>query len=231
LAALLTGLVILVDLGHLALAGEPAQVVGTVRSARGQSRTCTVSPRGNVPLRPGDIVQITRKGKRVNGGTVTEADTSSATIRLYSAGKVQEGDEVVLVKAAGGTLEGRVGAQTPRAPAPAPEAAYTPRPRLEVTRSSMYVANTGFIRIKAQVTNRGDAASSPTLLYCRWVTFDEKVVREESWAVPALNPGETSQVECFSLLRADRNVLTTLSDTVEAEGYGRVKPRLSLASP
>lgn len=198
---------------------SPAASAGTVaREVRDQVGVFEVQ--GSADWQPGDIVTILRDGETVGEAVVLAGSR-------------------ILVK---GTAEARPQDELRFARRPAPVASFRSEPgmtrsmgaiaapsrpaRLSATRGSMYVADTGYVRVDVRVRNEGGQASRATLIQCQWQTFGGQVGIVDSQAIPALEPGESVEFTLFSMVRADPNVITTLSDTVHAEGRGVLRPVL-----
>lgn len=213
---ILVSLVILWLLSPAAMA-EPAGVVA--REVRDKVGVFELESAGD--WKPGDILTVLRGGEAVGEAVVL----AGGRIMAKGALEARRGDEVRFARRPAPVAAPRVAGSMTRT-----QAMVAPEPsrpaRLTASRGSMYIANTGYVRVDVRVRNDGGQASQPTVVQCRWQTFGGEVGIVDSQRIPSLEPGEAVEFTLFSMVRADPNVITTLSDTVHAEGRGMLRPVL-----
>ncbi len=177
----------------------------------------------------GDIVTIFRKGRSVGEAVVLSSTTGRLRILTKGSTEAAPGDEV------------RFSRRPTPVSSPEPQVTRSARPfidssanverlrpaRLEVTRSDIFVADTGYVRVNVNVRNIGEQVSRPDTLQCIWKRFGASPV-VDCLSIPPLAPGESYGRIVYSMIRADPNVLNTMRDTVYAEGSGPIRPEFKI---
>jgi hypothetical protein len=79
------------------------------------------------------------------------------------------------------------------------------RPRL-VASGERYTADTGYVRAKMTITNRGGSASATCTAVGEFVDWYGHPFAQDTSLVPSLEPGESYQLTFFSMIKEDEQI-------------------------